>query len=241
MKEVRTMRKKIVNLAIGILLVSSILGLAGTVSAVAPDTPGMPWGPEEAGTNELLKYKVYGVLAGNPDNEGGIYYLFDWGDGINTGWIGPYPSDENITIKAKHCFEEVGEYQVKVKAKDADTEEESEWSEPLNVSISGGADGFRIGSITGGFGITAEIVNELAPSKYVDYKIEIAGGQVTGFHVYQRFEGEVFIESGSSEILTTPAFFALGNVKVTVTASCAGEEVAEREVFGKALFIYMLL
>jgi hypothetical protein len=51
-----------------------------------------------------------------------LYYYIDWGDGTNSGWIGPYDSGEEITVE--HTWEEEGTYTVRVKARDS---EESDW------------------------------------------------------------------------------------------------------------------
>ena len=46
-----------------------------------------------------------------------LFYLIDWGDGSNTGWIGPYPSGEVITIP--HVWFEEGGYWIRAKAKNS--------------------------------------------------------------------------------------------------------------------------
>ena len=56
----------------------------------------------------------------------------DWGDGSSDDWHGPHQSDEEIIIVK--TWEEMGTYEIKVKAKDND-ELESEWSDPLSVTI----------------------------------------------------------------------------------------------------------
>jgi Peptidase family C25/PKD domain len=61
-----------------------------------------------------------------------IYYLFDWGDGSNSEWIGPIDSGE--TANAPHIWEEKGNYEIKVKAKD-EYGLESEWSDPLPINM----------------------------------------------------------------------------------------------------------
>ena len=61
-----------------------------------------------------------------------IYYLFDWGNGSNSGWIGPIDSGE--TANASHIWEEKGNYEIKVKAKDVHGEE-SPWSDPLPITM----------------------------------------------------------------------------------------------------------
>jgi len=45
-----------------------------------------------------------------------ILYMFDWGDGSNSGWLGPYPSGQTGT--GSHMWTELGTYLVTVKARD---------------------------------------------------------------------------------------------------------------------------
>jgi hypothetical protein len=52
-----------------------------------------------------------------------VSYWVDWGDGTNTGWIGPFASDEEITLN--HTWTKVITYDLKVKAKNNFAE--SEW------------------------------------------------------------------------------------------------------------------
>jgi hypothetical protein len=59
-------------------------------------------------------------------------YLFDWGDGNLSGWLGPYNSGE--IAEASHIWKEEGDYQIRVKAKD-DHGVQSEWSDPLPISM----------------------------------------------------------------------------------------------------------
>ena len=89
--------------------------------------------------------KPAGQTSGKPGNEyvystntidfedDPIYYLFDWGDGTDSGWIGPYDSGE--TVISSHIWSQEGRYSVRVKAKDIE-DHESEWSDSLIVSIS---------------------------------------------------------------------------------------------------------
>jgi len=53
--------------------------------------------------------------AEDPDGDG-VYYYIDWGDGTNTGWIGPYPHCTVVTVS--HTYDEEGTYIIKAKAKD---------------------------------------------------------------------------------------------------------------------------
>ena len=66
------------------------------------------------------------------DNEDQIYYWFDWGDGTNTGWVGPYNSGQNAS--ESHIWNAQGTYSVKVKTKDTNGAE-TVWSDPIPVSM----------------------------------------------------------------------------------------------------------
>jgi len=63
----------------------------------------------------------------DPEGED-IYYQIDWGDGANTGWLGPYSSGEEITLE--HTWNAVEKFTIKAKAKDI-LDDESEWSNYL--------------------------------------------------------------------------------------------------------------
>ncbi len=93
-----------------------------------PDKPDKPSGETQ------VKIKVqysYSTSATDPqDNQ--LYYLWDWGDGNISGWIGLIDSGKTVT--AKHTWSEKGDYEIKVKAKDV-YDCESEWSDPLKISI----------------------------------------------------------------------------------------------------------
>ena len=73
----------------------------------------------------------YTSSATDPDGDQ-ISYLFDWGDGSNSGWLGPYPS--GTTATASHTWTDLGTYNVTVKARDV-WGATSPVSEPLLVTI----------------------------------------------------------------------------------------------------------
>lgn len=93
-----------------------------------PDKPAMPSGPP---SGKILVKLTYTSSATEPDGEQ-VYYWFDWGDGFNSGWVGPYNS--GAVASASHMWLIPGNYQIKVKAKDVN-DAESVWSDPLPVSI----------------------------------------------------------------------------------------------------------
>lgn len=74
---------------------------------------------------------TYSATSTDPDGDQ-IYYWFDWGDGTNTGWIGPYMS--GMTANTAHIFTSKGTYAIKVKVKDDPGGLESSW-ETMTVSM----------------------------------------------------------------------------------------------------------
>lgn len=77
--------------------------------------------------------KSYTYYATTTDAEGDqLYYLFDWSDGTNSSWIGPYDSGQIASVS--HSWSNQGSYSVKVKVKD-EHDLESVWSDSLEVSM----------------------------------------------------------------------------------------------------------
>jgi hypothetical protein len=73
----------------------------------------------------------YSYTTSTVDPEGDfVYYQFDWGDGSENNWLGPFISGD--VIAASHTWSTGGEYLVKVKAKDY-FNLETLWSEELSV------------------------------------------------------------------------------------------------------------
>lgn len=72
------------------------------------------------------------VYTENVESES-VYYFFDWGDGTNSGWMGPFNSNEESIIR--YVWDEKGTYFVKVKARDS-TGALSEWSEEITIDLS---------------------------------------------------------------------------------------------------------
>lgn len=95
---------------------------------VPPEKPSIPIGPDQGN----LKVN-YTFTTSTTDQENDmIYYLWDWGDGRNSDWIGPYDSGE--TCEITNMWHLKGTYEIRVKAKDR-WGYESDWSDPLIVSM----------------------------------------------------------------------------------------------------------
>jgi len=102
---------------------------------------GVPALPSNPPTQPTLSGRTLGVmnvsytytaLSTDPDGDQ-IYYIFYWGDGTNSGWLGPYASGQQGS--AQHAWTHNGVYLVKAKARDVYFSG-SPWSIPLSVNIS---------------------------------------------------------------------------------------------------------
>lgn len=76
-------------------------------------------------------YDFYGIVT-DDENCNDVYYFIDWGDGNNSGWIGPL-NDKNI-FQSTHAWFFTGNYTVKIKAKDIQGKE-SNWSDTVIIHI----------------------------------------------------------------------------------------------------------
>ncbi len=92
-----------------------------------PETPLEPLG-ETSG--KVQQEYPYTTQTQDPDSDA-LYYLWDWGDGSTSGWIGPYASGLQCTTN--HTWSKKGTYEIKVKAKDVHGSE-SEWA-TLSVTM----------------------------------------------------------------------------------------------------------
>jgi len=94
----------------------------------APSKPSKPIGEVEGKPGEEY---IYSTMSTDPEYDD-IYYWFDWGDGSNSGWLGPYSTGQPCNVE--HSWDEKGNYQIKVKSRDR-CYAESPWSDPLIVTM----------------------------------------------------------------------------------------------------------
>ncbi len=93
-----------------------------------PGSPSIPAGETTGYHATTYTYTTFGT---DPDADD-IYYQFDWGDGIVSSWLGPYPSGQ--TIQASYTWHTPGSYLVKAHSKDIH-DQQSTWSSPLSVEM----------------------------------------------------------------------------------------------------------
>lgn len=130
-----------------------------------PNTPRIP-------TEKNGYQNTYTCNTTDPENDQ-IEYLWDWGDGTYSDWMGPYES--GYTVEDTHYWLEPGTYYIRVKARD-EVGKESPWSPSLEIEVTTGL--IQITDITGGlFSIKATIQNT-APIQIdkIPWKIQINGG-----------------------------------------------------------------
>jgi len=94
-----------------------------------PNKPDAPTG--ESSGEPGVDYEFRGKETDDSDGDRTMY-LFDWGDGTDSGWLNP--GAFGGTFKATHNWTERGNYEVKIKAMDV-YGRESEWSDPLSVTM----------------------------------------------------------------------------------------------------------
>jgi len=118
------------------------MGHGGVIYAIdiaEDDPPNKPVNLSGTTSGVAGTHYVYTAITTDPDGDF-IYYMFDWGDGTNSGWTGPYLS--GVEGSSPHAWNSKGNYNVKVKAKDDPNGDgdlsdgaESAWSNLLPISM----------------------------------------------------------------------------------------------------------
>jgi hypothetical protein len=93
-----------------------------------PGNVAKPEGPQEWIKNFDATFSTNAI---DPEGES-VFYMFDWGDGNFSEWVGPYNSGQNG--ETSYSWSELGEYEIKAVAKDI-WGIQSEWSEPAIIVI----------------------------------------------------------------------------------------------------------
>jgi hypothetical protein len=93
-----------------------------------PAKPQTPSGP----TSGPVEVPVTFLTSTTDPETDDIYYLFDWDDGTNSGWLGPFDSGD--TAEGTKTWFIEGTYNIKVIARDVHGKL-SEWSDPLEVTM----------------------------------------------------------------------------------------------------------
>lgn len=100
-------------------------------SSIPPNKPNKPEPQDEENKGKVGNPYVFKSSTIDIDGDQ-IHYLFDWGDGTDTGYLGPTNSNEGIEFS--HVWKNDGTYAIKTKAIDVHGTE-SEWSESFFFKI----------------------------------------------------------------------------------------------------------
>jgi outer membrane protein assembly factor BamB len=92
----------------------------------SPSTPSI----DGTTSGKIKQNYEYTIASTDPENNNISYYV-TWGDGTNSGWLGPFTSGEEQTVS--HTWDEKGTYTIQVKARD-NYSAESDW-ETLTVTM----------------------------------------------------------------------------------------------------------
>ena len=107
---------------------SSLFLFISEIPISAPLKPGVPVGPDSGRAD--VEY-FFSSSCIDPDGDD-LFYLWDWGDGNFSDWLGPYVSGGVVNVS--YIWSEPGVFDVRVKARDV-FGLESVWSDPLSITM----------------------------------------------------------------------------------------------------------
>ncbi|MBU0497895.1 MAG: hypothetical protein KKG04_08095, partial [Candidatus Thermoplasmatota archaeon] len=177
----------------------------------APQTPETPTGPLEGPVGIPHSFTTSTT---DPDDDP-VLFMFEWGDGIYSDWIGPFNSGEIIT--ANHSWFAAGTYAIRVKAKDL-YGMLTPWSQPTTIMI--GVAEIVIGSTTGGLGkFTIDLSNTGVADAYnLRWSVTCRGGLAK--MISQQKSGTEDILSSGDSLTFNPimGLFGLGRLSIIIDA-----------------------
>jgi hypothetical protein len=178
-------------------------------SNVPPATPTPPVGPDHGSVAVPITFTT---SATDGDNDP-ISYMFDWGDGTTSAWVGPFPS--GATGSADHIYTFGGLFQVKAIARDI-CYAESGWSTPTTINV--GAPIINCTAIKGGLGLKAILCNTGEGNATVHWRITLTSNIIT------RQSSGIIHALAAGKSLTLKPFGAtgvisIGKIQVQLTAS----------------------
>ncbi|HER45495.1 MAG TPA: PKD domain-containing protein, partial [Thermoplasmatales archaeon] len=194
-----------------------------------PETPAAPSGPTTGVATVEYEFTVSPTIDPEGDD---IYYWFDWDDGTNSGWLGPYPSGSPAT--ASHAWTAAGDYEITVKAKDA-LGAESGVSPAHTITIIEGPI-LQIEGVTGGMlKVKATVKNTGGVAAHnIAWTMTLTGGLVL---VGKERTGNILaLNPGETREITSKTIIGLGKTVIKITATVP-ESSAEVEQNATILLI----
>ncbi len=196
-----------------------------------PTSPNRPTG-ETSG--RILTGFIFQTSTTDEDDDI-LWFKWDWGDGTQSEWLGPYISGENC--KVTKTWSNLGNYQIKVKAKDIKFYE-SNWSDSLNISVL--APLIQIKHILGGIGSVKAVIKNTGSCSATKIAWTITVN--TSFSEINS-QGTIKLLSTNERIrIKSEVPFGFGHIYVNVTVVADNADIVvcrEKEgfVFGPFVFI----
>jgi hypothetical protein len=198
-------------------------------SSYPPDIPTLD------GPNAGCRNKEYPFTAQTTDPEGdNIYYLFDWGDGSKSEWIGPVTSGEAVI--ESHVWTNIGLYNVTVRAKD-ENGSMSRWCDPLGMHID--VPVLNIALTKGKLTKISAVIQNLgfAEADNVSWKISLDGGVIL---LGKEHNGTISTIPARDTIeIQSGLIFGFGQARVTIKVESA--ESTDTLILGKTVVMFFFV
>lgn len=195
------------------------------VGSSYPPEPPIIEGPTLGRINKEYEYTV---TTTDPDSDQ-IYYIFDWGDGTQTDWLGPVDSDEPMI--AAHSWTEIGDYEIKVRAKDEE-DSMSKWTTyPIHMDVPD----INIISLQGGlFKIRVTLLNDgLVEAEDINWKISLKGGTVL---FGRESTGTIdYLDPGEKVTINSKIIVGFGDIEIKVNldgTECSASKQRSGQLWG---------
>ncbi len=198
------------------------------IKSASPNPPPAPSGPSTGIGNTTYEFSS---VTTDPQNDQ-LYYLFDWGDGSDSGWVGPYNS--GVICTASHAWTQQGTYDVKVKAKDT-ANHESTWSPVHGIDIR--IPTVRISMNAAKGAVEATVTNPGTEDiANIHWSIKVTGGLLRRINEYANGTIEA-LAAGASTTVQSGRVFGLGPVMIKVSAIATTTD-RQGVVLGPFLFLW---
>jgi hypothetical protein len=192
------------------------------------DKPSKPEQPNGTISGEIGVEHSYSVLTTDPDGDM-LKYCFDWGDN-SIKWT-EWSNSGEITSLA-HVWTKPGDYEIRVKARD-EYGLDSEWSEPLSVTMHSQSPFFDIIRIRGGFAKASAVIKNIGSleASNVNCSIAIVGGILQLINVYYE---ETFdnLSVEEEKTFSVDRVFGFGKINLTVIVSSPDANIAIKTADG---------
>ena len=199
-----------------------------------PNKPDTPDGPTSGDVG--IEY-TYNASTTDPDGDL-IKYCFDWGDGTVT-WTDWIESGEIASLN--HMWEKPDDYEIKVKARD-ENGLDSEWSEPLLITISVDAAFLNIERIRGGLGKVNVVIKNIGTleASDVNCNISVVGGMLGLIDISTEKTIETLGVEEEEKVNTNGIIFGFGKIDITVTVSAPSANTDTKTSTGFVLGPFVL-